>query len=149
MNKELVMELSPDEISNILAGTDLDKIEKVVSHIKEKSLSGDVRSNYMISLWHRDGLFGFKKDNKKYLKFLKIAMNGMLPEAIYEYGNYIGTRYKKDKNKEFSYYMLSAILGDVDAISAVENYFVYGSIFERDDFIATSLHMRKNYLGES
>lgn len=113
--------------------------------IVEEASAGDARANYMIAKWHSVGAFGFEKDKKKFDKHIKVAMKRLLPDAIYDYGVALDSE-RGEPDRAFGYYVLAAILGDMDALDAVRRYFIYGQVVERDDFVASSIQMRKDYL---
>lgn len=139
------MEHTPEEVSGILASADVERKSAIIEKIRRDADAGDPRANYMLAKWYLSGAFGFKKNKKAFESHIKIALNRLLPEAVYDYGVVIERR-QKDYRKAFGYYVLAAILGDVDAVDAVMKYFIYGDVVERDDFIASSLQMRKDYL---
>ena len=139
------MEYSPQEITEILNGSNAKQIREIVKIIEDRASTGDARSNYMIAMWYRDGLHGFEKDKKKYNKHIKISIDKLLPDAIYDFGvSKDGKSYKKSR-QALGYYILAAILGDEDAISVLIDHFVYGDILEKNDFVASSLKKRLDY----
>jgi TPR repeat protein len=142
------MAYSVEEINKILGGSDREKHRLVIDQIKAEASLGDARSNYMLAKWYSEGLFGFKRSKSKFNKHMKIAMRCLLPDAIYDYGVVLDSAEGKPE-RAFGYYVLAAILGDLDAIDAVMRYFIYGLVVERDDFIASSLQIRKDYLARS
>jgi hypothetical protein len=45
----------------------------------------------------------------------------------------------------FSYYILAAVLGDADAMAALFEYFLYGSVVDTNYFIAGALKKHENH----
>jgi TPR repeat protein len=135
---------SPDRITEILSGSNDEDIASVIKYIKKEADKGDARANYMLAKWHRDGSFGFKKSKKDFIRFLKIAMDKMLPEAIYDYGVSVDGKSEDRSKKAMGYYVLASILGDADAMDALINYYVYGIVVEKDNFLASSIKMHKD-----
>ncbi|HEY0314075.1 MAG TPA: hypothetical protein VGC56_16495 [Allosphingosinicella sp.] len=139
------MDYSPDEINRILAGHDVSAQKLVIDSIIKDAQAGDARANYMIAKWHSAGIYGFKKSKKEFDRHIQVAIKRLLPDAIYDYGVMLDTGQGKP-DRAFGYYILAAVLGDADALDAVMKYFLYGHLVERDDFIVSSLQLRKDYL---
>ena len=100
----------------------------------------------LLSDWLRYGRHGIEIDTEKSRVYLDVAVQGLIPDAIYDKGLALDGDTDADNMQAFSYFVLAAILGDTNAIEAVSDYFLYGTVVKNNDFISGALRKHSYYL---
>jgi uncharacterized protein len=89
--------------------------------------SGNYKATYAISTWYLHGKH-LKKDLKKAVELLKMAVKGNLSAAYYDLAvcYETGKGVKIDKKEAFLNYLSAALLGDGQSIYEVGRCYYYG-----------------------
>lgn len=96
--------------------------------------------------WLEYGRFGLKKDAELAAFYRKIAIEALLPDAIYDHALILEGQGGEDQKRALGYYILSAVLGDPDAIRALSDFFLYGENSPADYFVSGSLRKHENLI---
>jgi TPR repeat protein len=137
---------SEEDIYRILQnGSDEDR-RKIVDHLFSGADGGNADFANIAADWLRYGRHGVEIDIERSKKYLATAVEALIPDAIYDYAMSLDGDEEKEKRSAFNYYILAAILGDVDAIDAVSEFFLYGDVTGNDDFISGALRKHAIHL---
>jgi TPR repeat protein len=103
-------------------------VSKGVGIIESLAQAGDAKAKYILATWYIHGVHGYEIDIERAKLLLEEASEELVPEACYDLAFLIENNAKgRNKNKDaFSLYLLSAILGDKDAIGEVVRCLYYG-----------------------
>ena len=89
--------------------------------------------------WLHYGRYGVAEDKERAAHFRAKAVDALIPDAVYDHALLVDAEEGGGPRRALPYYVLAATLGDADAISALSEYFLYGTEFETDYFIAGAL----------
>lgn len=121
-----------------LNSDDESSLRLMTSELLEAGLTDPSFANIAAD-WLQYGRHGLERDPERARTYRKIAVNALIPDAVYDEALFLEGEGEALKVRAFSYYVLGAVLGDADAISALSEYFLYGEIVEEDYFIAGAL----------
>jgi TPR repeat protein len=122
-----------------------DRNNSYVLELLDKShLEGDIRGSYARAACYVDGKYNSEINRKKAIRIFKSLQNSDLPEAIFSvaYLYDVGDSVSVDKNKAFSLYMRSALLGHREACRQVAEFYREGASVLRDPKLARAWNKR-------
>lgn len=96
--------------------------------------------------WLQYGRYGVLKDEARAAYYRSKAVEALIPDAVYDHALILEGKDDDGTKAALPFYILSAILGNEDAISGLSEYFLYGNEFETDYFIAGALKKHENLL---
>ena len=88
--------------------------EEGVRWIKKLARQQVGEAAYLLGLWYDRGMYGFRKNSTKAIKFYEIAANEKVPEAMFAMGQY--HEREQDYMTSFKLYEEAASLGLVEAL---------------------------------
>jgi hypothetical protein len=96
--------------------------------------------------WLYYGRYGNSKNEELAASFRQKAIEALIPDAIYDHALILEGKGNSGARTALPYYVLSAVLGDPNAIGALSEYFLYGEEFNTDYFIAGALKKHENLI---
>lgn len=138
--------LSEEEIYEILQNGSDNDCRKIVDHLFSGADGGNADFANIAADWLRYGRHGVEIDIVKSQKYLQMAVEELIPDAIYDYALSLDGDSDNENKRAFSYFILAAILGDGKAVGAVSDFFLYGTVVDKNDFISGALRKHQFYL---
>lgn len=145
MSKKIVPLRDTSRLHEILNGGSDEDLDKISNDLFQAAEDDPYFAN-IASDWLQYGRHGNDSDNERAAHFRKIAIEALVPDAIFDHALILDNGGSTQKSQALGYYVLSAILGDDDAIEALSNFFLYGESVHQDYFIAGALRKHVNLL---
>ena len=137
---------SEDEIYKIVEDGDSETCNGIFSQLLAGADNGNIDFANIAADWLRYGRYVVDINIEKSQFYLRMAVKELVPDAIYDYGLSLDGDQDEQHMQAFSYFVLAAILGDANAVGAVSDYFLYGTVVDNNDFISGALRKHQNYL---
>lgn len=135
---------SSDNLSRVQANQLLESdnpldVKKGMVLIKSRADAGDPYAMYATAKWYRTGFGGYPTDETMDNRLTRIAADSLVPDAVYDLGAKSDGDLLICRQKALGYHIVSAIMGDLDAMQAVLDLLRYTDTAGKDNTHAAAI----------